>query len=208
MAEMTRTFVAIEVPESLGEVLASWQRSLAPEVAGCHWTDAAQRRFHATLAFLGDVRNRDLNEVCTAVTAAACAFDPFELELRGVGAFPNPKRPRVVWAGLTVVGNASLVELQRAIASAVATTGYATADSDFHAHVTLGRFRPDRGRNRGARPPDVTSVVENHRLDSAGTFVVSEVLTLASSLAPAGSSYRTLACAPLEGKKANSKCLT
>jgi RNA 2',3'-cyclic 3'-phosphodiesterase len=208
MAEMTRTFVAIEVPESLGEVLASWQRSLAPEAAGCHWTDAAQRRFHATLAFLGDVRNRDLNEVCTAVTAAACAFDPFELELRGVGAFPNPKRPRVVWAGLTAVGSAPLVELQRALAAAVGATGYPTADSDFHAHVTLGRFKSDRSRNRGTRPADLTSMVENHRLDSAGTFVVSEVVALASSLAPAGASYRTLARAPLEGKKAGTECLT
>ncbi len=201
---MTRTFIAIEVPESLGEVLASWQRAPASEVAGCHWSDAAQRRFHATLAFLGDVRNRDLNEVCTGVTAAACAFDPFELELRGVGAFPNPKRPRVLWAGLTPIGDAPLFELQARSPRRLPQRGTRRPTHISTRHVTLGRFRPDRSRNRGVRLADLTPVVESRRVNSAGTFVVSEVLTLALTLAPGGPSYSTLATAPLQGKKATS----
>ena len=52
-----------------------------------------------TLAFLGDVAELDLNRVCQAVAAAAAPFPRFDLRLEGVGAFPEPARPRVIWAG-------------------------------------------------------------------------------------------------------------
>ena len=108
MRETTRTFIAIPVPESVGERLARLQAELSPEVPGCRWT--ASSPLHITLAFLGDVRNRDLNDLCLAVAAAAEPFPRFDLEVTGLGAFPSPRKPRVVWAGATAPDLAPLNE--------------------------------------------------------------------------------------------------
>ena len=100
MRETTRTFIAIAIPEPLNRELADLQRTLSSEVAGCRWTSSLP--FHATLAFLGDVRNRDLNDLCDSHSPRAPAtFEPFEVHLEGLGAFPSASRPRVLWAGLT-----------------------------------------------------------------------------------------------------------
>jgi RNA 2',3'-cyclic 3'-phosphodiesterase len=98
MPKTTRTFVAIAIPTPQGEKLTRLQQQLAPQVPAARWS--ASPPFHLTLAFLGDVADGDLNAVCTAVATACLAFPPFDLRLEGVGAFPNPARPRVIWAGL------------------------------------------------------------------------------------------------------------
>ena len=61
MAEMTRTFVALEIPEPLGGKLAKLQGRLESEVPGVRWTTG--RPYHLTLAFLGDVAESDLSAV-------------------------------------------------------------------------------------------------------------------------------------------------
>ena len=67
MRETTRTFVAIPIPDPLGPQLRRGKTALAPDVPGCRWVEPA---LHITLAFLGDVPSRDLNELCLAVAAA------------------------------------------------------------------------------------------------------------------------------------------
>jgi RNA 2',3'-cyclic 3'-phosphodiesterase len=197
MSDCTRTFVAISLPDRLDRKLSDCQAMLAPGSPGFRW--ASGRPFHATLAFLGDVNNRDLSRVCESIQASVADFKPIELALDGLGAFPNPKRPRVIWAGLTTPAPAPatsrLIELHRAVVQAVTRAGYRPDDDDkeFHPHVTLGRLKTARGR-----PTDLTSLLERHNTDIAGTFTATEVLTLASTLGPAGPSYTTLARAALK----------
>jgi len=95
MPETTRTFIAIPIPEPIGQKLGRLQAVLSPEIPGCRWT--ASSPFHITLAFLGDVRNRDLNDLCLAVAAATEPCERFELRLEGIGTFPSLRRP--AWSG-------------------------------------------------------------------------------------------------------------
>ncbi len=151
-----------------------------------------------TLAFLGDVPDGDLNAVCQAVAEASEPFSPFELRIESVGAFPNPLRPRVLWAGLTAADLTPLQELQKAIVKRVTQVGYRPDDQRFTPHVTLGRIRSDR---RGHDSPNLTDLLQLRYLNwSAGTFKVDEVLTFASTLTPEGPAYAQLARAPLSGK--------
>ena len=196
MAKTTRTFVALPVPSALGEKLTRLQSLLAPKVPTARWT--ATLPFHMTLAFLGDVPDNDLNTVCKAVAEATLPFSCFELLLEGVGAFPNLARPRVLWAGLTATDLAPLLELQKSIAKKVTAAGYRPDDQRFTPHVTLGRIRSDR---RGQVPLDLTSILQPFLTWSAGTFVVGEVITFASTLTPEGPEYAQLARVPLSGKK-------
>jgi 2'-5' RNA ligase len=196
MGKTTRTFIAVVVPEALGQKLARLQTLLAPDVPGVRWVAASP--FHLTLAFLGDVADTDLNEVCGAAAAAAAAVESFELRLEGLGAFPNAARPRVVWVGATGPGLAPLATLQKEAAQAVRAAGYPPDDDRFHPHVTLGRIRPGRGR-----APDLSAQVKHYQTWSPGSFPVDEAIVFASTLSPEGPTYTPLGRAPLQGRKAD-----
>jgi RNA 2',3'-cyclic 3'-phosphodiesterase len=194
MRETTRTFIAIPIPDPIGQQLAGWQRALAPEIPGCRWVES--QPLHITLGFLGDVRNRDLNDLCLGVAAAAEPTSRFELNVEGLGAFPSPARPRVVWAGITAADLGPLGTLRESVVRAATKAGYRPDDPRFHPHVTLGRIRSDRGQ-----PCDLTEIVRREQARSAGSFPVVEVVTYASTLGPGGAAYAPLNRARLKGKK-------
>ena len=151
MRETTRTFIAIPIPEPIGKKLARWQQALTPEIPGCRWTESDSLPFHITLAFLGDVPNRDLNELCLAVAAAVEPFGRFELKVEGLGAFPSPERPRVVWAGITADDLGPLMTLREAVVRA-ATRGRIPARRS--AVPSPCHPGPDQVRPRTALRPD------------------------------------------------------
>jgi 2'-5' RNA ligase len=197
MPRTTRTFVGLPIPPDRASALGRLQASLAPDLPEVRWTDPAL--FHVTLAFLGDVDDTRLDAVGRAVAEGAAGFAPFELELEGVGAFPDARRPRVVWAGLAGEGLGPLDELRKAVVAALKRVRQGPEDDRFHPHITLGRLKGGRGPG-----PDATPVIDRHRGWSAGPFAVEEVITFASSLGPKGPSYTPLARARLEGGKTES----
>ncbi len=194
MSGSTRTFLAVELPGSHKALLRQLEDRLAPDARGVRWV--APELCHLTLAFLGDVPDSKLERVCQAAGAAAATVSPFELVLEGLGAFPNPARPRVVWAGLTGPGLDALRTLQKAAAAALRTAGLPPADDRFSPHVTIGRIKPGRGP-----APNLTTLLQRYQDWSAGPFPVSEVVTYASVLAPSGPSYTTLSRTPLGAGK-------
>ncbi|MHB1559502.1 MAG: RNA 2',3'-cyclic phosphodiesterase [Isosphaeraceae bacterium] len=196
MRDSTRTFIAIPIPDPIGRQLARWQQGLAPEVPGCRWTEAGCA-FHITLAFLGEVPSRDLSALCLAVGEAVGPFSRFDLKVAGLGAFPGPGRPRVLWAGITADDLAPLQALRQAVVEAAAQSGYPPDDPRFHPHVTLGRPRSDRKRP----PVDLTDLVRREERRALGSFTVTEVVTYASTLGPDGPTYAPLNRARLQGKK-------
>ncbi len=193
MARPTRTFIAVPVPENLGAKLTRLQSLLAPEVSEVRWVSTPP--FHLTLAFLGDVDETDLNDVCRAVAEATKSLDPFDLRIEGIGAFPDLQRPRALWTGLVGPGLEPLAVLRASIAGAVTRLNY-PPDKQFHPHVTLGRLKPGRTAVR-----DLTPLVKHYRTWSAGSFRLTEAVTYASTLTQDGPVYATLGTAPLRGGK-------
>jgi 2'-5' RNA ligase len=193
MPGTTRTFVAVEMPGPVQSELQRLQDQLGREVPGVRWVGAATG-FHLTLAFLGNVPDTDLEAVCRAIEAGAAPFGPLTLRLEGLGAFPKPARPRVVWAGLGGPGMAVLGELQRSLVAALKRVRHAPEDDRFHPHVTLGRIPEGRGR-----PPDLTGPFRRVGAVVGPYFEVSEVTVFASWLSPSGPSYTPLARALLKG---------
>jgi RNA 2',3'-cyclic 3'-phosphodiesterase len=194
MPQCTRIFIAIAVPEPLERELVRLRAELAPEVPGCRWTAALP--FHLTLAFLGDVPNSDLDDVHEAAAASADAIEPFDVTVTGLGVFPSPGRPRVIWAGVTAHNSKPLFELQESLVNSLARIGHRPDDERFHPHVTLGRTK--RQRNG---PGDLTSLIQRYSGWSAGQWTIAEVQVFASTLGPTGSAYSVLGRSPLNGKK-------
>jgi len=196
MAQTTRTFIAVPMPDAIGERLGKLQNRLGPKLPSIRWNEV--KPFHLTLAFLGDVPFVDLNPICEAVARASRTVRRFELEVAGLGVFPSPAKPRVLWAGLTGPGLESLAQLHKAVVDAVTETGHRPDDARFSPHVTLGRIKPGGGKSLGAELP---SILEAHREFSAGIFTVGEAVAYSSTLTPEGPAYAALARGPLASAK-------
>jgi len=202
MSDTTRTFIAIAVPDTLNLRLSRLQEQLAGELAGVRWGMALP--FHVTLAFLGEVAHSDLVPVCRSVDESVRTFSPFSLKLDGLGAFPDPARPRVIWTGLSGPGIENLMELQAAVAKAVARVNYPTDSKPFHPHVTLGRVESPRGRGRHkieAPALDVSRLVNHYKTWHAGPFPVNQIVLYSSTLGREGPTYAPLGHSVLASKK-------
>jgi RNA 2',3'-cyclic 3'-phosphodiesterase len=190
-----RTFLAVELPEQVRAQLAETQRGLAPEHRVLKVSNP--ELLHITLRFLENVAAQDLVLVVEAAREAAARTTPFAVTLCGVGAFPNARSPRVIWAGLAPDGGTEqLRRLASELDTALSARGFSRPQRPFAAHITLARLRdtagPEDRRRIGALLPRV----------SAGTpvdvsFEVHAVTVMRSDLGPAGPSYTPLAVAAL-----------
>lgn len=172
-----RAFVAVDVPPIDGPV----PPELRPED-------------HLTLQFFDHLEPERLSAVVDAMTEAVQDQPPFAIEVRGVGAFPSPQRPRVVWAGVGA-GAASLQSLAGRLRRAVAARGFPVEARPFVPHLTLGRLRSPRDL------PWALSFLQ--RPENAGRrwtqSRVSELLLKESELLPTGARHTVRARVPLVG---------
>ena len=138
-----RAFIAIHLPPdvqtALGRVTATLGEGL-PRGA-VRWV--RPELMHLTLRFLGDTDVARMPAVGRAMDTAVAGRAPFSLTLDGLGCFPNPRRPRVVWAGLAG-DTAPLLALKAALDAQLAALGYPPEDKPFRAHLTLGRVKDER----------------------------------------------------------------
>jgi 2'-5' RNA ligase len=194
MPATTRTFIAIALPHDQAVALDQLCQGIAPEAPGWRWVPPGH--FHITLSFLGDVADTDLDNLNRAIGEAVSPMEPFELEPAGLGAFPDPRRPRTLWAGIRGPGLDALGRLQAAVVGAANRAGHPPDDSRFHPHITLARSKTVRGA--------LGPLINGQQGWSAGVFPVREVIVFASRLSPQGPSYSPLARAPLEGRNGES----
>jgi 2'-5' RNA ligase len=192
MPDTTRTFLAVAVPEALSPRIERLRAKLAEHAPDGRWE--TPRPFHITLAFLGDVPHADLNTVCRATTEIAAGFGRFELSLTGPGAFPDATNPRVVWLGVGGPGLDVLMSLQSALAEAMSRLNYSPDNHGFRPHMTLGRLKPARWRQR---EHDLSAPFERFRGWNAGPFRVDAVVAFASTLGDHGPVYAPLVRAAL-----------
>jgi len=132
-----RLFVALELPASvrtaIGEIADRLRPAAGPNV---RWTDP--RGIHLTLKFIGEVPAAQLDPIRGALAGVRDA-QPIETAFRGLGWFPNARRPRVFWAG--VEAGAELAALAARVESALEPLGIARESRDFHPHLTLARIK-------------------------------------------------------------------
>jgi 2'-5' RNA ligase len=188
---MIRAFIAIHLPVDVKARLAEAQRELqklAPASA-VRWTPMEQ--MHLTLRFLGDVSEDVLGPLTDGLRRAADRSEPFALRARGAGCFPNARRPRVIWVGVTGPGDALLC-LQRCVVEATASWGERD-DREFHAHLTLGRIKEGNLREAARLGEAVTGWAERE----FGACRVSSVALMRSELSPQGAKHSVLAEAAL-----------
>jgi len=134
------------------------------------------------------VEETRLADVVAALPHVA-TVSAFEVEIRGLGAFPNPGRPRVLWAGAP--GSPAFTRLAEGVDRALVALGFPPEGREFTPHVTLGRVREPR------RNDALTEALEAAAARSFGTLQVQRVSLMRSDLSPSGARYTELAPVPL-----------
>jgi 2'-5' RNA ligase len=192
--EILRTFIAIELDESLRRGLAATQNRLKRHIAPGSVKWVAPDGIHLTLKFLGDTPAGQVAEIAATLRAACSGFAPFEIVVEGRGCFPNFRRPRVVWVAVRDSGR-MLASLQDAIERQVAPLGFPTEERGFTPHLTLGRVAKNADHAMAA---EVGRAVESVVVEQIGAQRVAAVSLISSDLRPSGAVYTLLASAPLE----------
>ncbi len=191
--EILRTFIAIELDESLrfaiGRVQAKFKR-------GAPWGSVkwvAPESIHLTLKFLGDTPRARLPEVEAALRTACAGHVEFGITVEGRGCFPSFRRPRVVWVAVRDAQQA-LTRLQADVEKHVAPLGWPTEERSFSPHLTLGRVA--RSAERDAEEA-IGQMVEKSVVEQIGTQQVTAVSLVQSDLRPTGAVYTRLLTVPL-----------
>jgi RNA 2',3'-cyclic 3'-phosphodiesterase len=130
-----RLFAAIEIPADLKEALRSFVGRLRP-VANIAWSPVDN--LHVTTKFIGEWPEPRLDEMKSALASVPLSA-PVDITVKGVGWFPNARRPRVFWAG--VEGGEPLCALAHATEQAVARLGVPVEQRTYSPHLTLARIR-------------------------------------------------------------------
>lgn len=192
MPRPLRLFIAIDPPRETVTAAGRIIERLTRAGVEAAWVEPARQ--HLTLQFLGDeVDDADLHRICVAIDEAAATVPPFAATFGGVGVFPNPRRPRVLWLGVRE-GEAELVRLHDALALRLEPLGFPGEARRYQPHLTLGRFRGGDGRGVAG---GVATALDACASVDAGGGMVSRVCLYESRLAPEGPAYDRLHVARL-----------
>jgi 2'-5' RNA ligase len=184
MSRRLRTFIAIDLGKPLRSRLVALQEKLAQSGAAVKWVEV--NNLHVTLLFLGEVDERELPPLCRAVSLVCGRHDRFDVSLETVGCFPNPRRPRVIWAGVGA-GAPELVALHDSLEAPLLELGcYRREERQYTPHVTLGRVKSDGSADA------VAAAVTKQASWRGGEVEVREVLVMSSQLTPQGPEYAVL----------------
>ena len=159
----------------------SWDDwNTAPRLVGDLKVDLRRRRFPR--------RDVDPSEILAALQAALGEQPALRVQAQGLGAFPNLKRPRVLWVGLSGEG---FKELSEAVETALMPLDFPPEEREFTPHLTLGRVRSLRGWER------VLAAVKEYEHVRFGESTVHQVTLYQSELRPDGAVYSPLGSVPL-----------
>ena len=188
MGEEIRAFIAISLPESVLQAMGQAQETLGRLGRGIRWV--RKQGIHLTLKFLGDVDRDDVEKIQIAMERATEGSSPFVLAGEGLGVFPDLRRPRVIWIGLS--GDLQvLFALQAHLESQLKGLGFPKEKRPFKGHLTLGRVK---GRLDTTRLREALEGLRGFQTDA---FTVQSVVLFQSTLRPQGAVYTKLTEVPL-----------
>jgi 2'-5' RNA ligase len=181
-----RAFLAIPLPEPLQRRIATLQSELASTLPGIRWVRPAT--IHLTLRFFGETGADDLEKIRASMLSVKLGINPCQIDLQGLGAFPDRRRPRVVWIGLAPPE--PLLSLQQRCEEALGRAGISREPRPFAPHLTIGRFR--------VRGPDLTALLAGQDGRRFGTMPLAQLVLYESRLRPDGARHIPLFTVPLQ----------
>jgi len=179
-----RLFFGVPVDEPVRERVAELQERLKAAAGKVSWEQPA--KFHFTLRFLGEMPEERVLRIAEAADTVWAVARPGQVVLRGIGAFPSPRSPRVIWVGVAE-GAEVIGGLEKALSAAlVEAIRFPREKRTFTPHLTIGRVRVPR------RDPGLEAAIADLADAAVGRFDVSRLVLYQSILGPSGSVYRVV----------------
>ena len=181
--EKVRTFIAIKLTPEIISDISRVQEELKRTSAQVKWVKP--ENIHLTLKFLGHITSEELEKVKIATRETLKPFRPFEINVSGLGAFPKINYPRVIWMGINK-GKEELKRIAFSIEENLSKNGFAKEKRTFSPHLTIGRVKSLKGRER------LTEILTGNRVTNLGNMRVTKISLIKSELRPQGPVYTSL----------------
>ena len=178
----------MEIPEDVRKSLAGLAAKLRAACQNARWTRVEV--LHITLKFIGETPDEKVEMIETAL-AGVPSRASFTLNFRGLGFFPNERRPRVLWAGMEA--SSELSEIAGAVETVLEPLGIARKEREFSPHLTLARFDTPRGLDA------LRAAIETAGPIEFGSTIANEFHLYRSVLKRGGAEYTRLATFPFAG---------
>lgn len=179
-----RAFLALPLAASFEAEVSPLILELKERYPHIRWVPASE--IHVTLHFFGSVEKEEIARISGLIEPFTKAGNALNLRLEGLGAFPNPSRPRVIWIG-TGGDTAPLAALRNRIERRLKEEGYPCEEREFRPHATIGRVKEGK-HGSGFNPI---------KFGPTAFKQVKELVLFQSHLTPEGAHYETIATYPL-----------
>jgi RNA 2',3'-cyclic 3'-phosphodiesterase len=176
-----RLFVALEIPRAVRDNLATLIKDLRTADPKARWV--RPENIHVTLKFIGEASPEKVQFIRGALSGVHSELE-VELSFRGLGFFPNVKRPRVLWAGINASPN--LQSLAGDIDGSLEKLGFPREQRPFVPHLTIARFQPPRIHEK------LQSAIAQSSGREFGPLRTREFHLIESKLKPSGAEYTTI----------------
>ena len=188
-----RSFLAFELPPEIKEQIRDVSDELKRSNMNVRWVKP--ENIHLTIVFLGDVREGDISAIAREIEQICCGFHPFEISLKGLGLFPDRRRPRVLWAGYD--GDIErMSDMRDVLYERLKPFEIKEEKRKFKPHLTLGRFRNPR---KGT--PELDEIIKRYESFSSPAFQANELMFFKSELRPRGPEYTKLESWPMSADR-------
>ena len=182
MSQMIRSFIAFDIDsEPIIRRLFEVQKTLVN--TGANLKIVKPQNIHVTMRFLGNISPNMVDSIYEELEKVS--FTPFEIELRGLGAFPTLKYARVVWTGIKK-GAEELEDISDQLEPRLQRLGFKPDRKGFSPHLTIARVRS--GRNK----TELIRTIQEFEDYQFGMIKASCLRLKKSVLTPEGPIYSTL----------------
>lgn len=174
---MMRIFVAIDITDQMvTNSIKKFQDELEIDAR-----PIKSQNFHFTLQFLGEVSQDSVEKIRDALQSVE--FSSFDIMLKGVGVFPKPSFPRIIWVGTDEKGGETLVDLSKKVVKVLEPLGF-IQDKPFKPHITVFRIKKKIG--------DISEELESKKMINFGIQKISNIKLKKSELTSSGPIYTDL----------------
>lgn len=179
-----RTFLAANIPDYIKNNILSLINMMKIGGGEVKWVNP--ENIHITIYFFGEVVEGNISVLSNELMGLKGITLPFKVTIKGVSAFPNPRRPRIIWCGIED-NNHVLKDLNNFVREAVNNNklNVKLENREYKPHLTIGRVK-------GRYFDSLIKKIILSELKVFGSFVVDELSLYSSALTKKGPIYKEI----------------
>ena len=175
-----RGFIAIDI-KSFPKLL-EFEREI--KNTGANVKLVEPENIHLTLKFLGDSDESLIDSIEEIMNDSVEDTQPFEINLKGAGVFPNERYIKVIWIGIQ--DGEQIAPIAKKIDEKVSKLGFEKEKRRFSSHLTIGRVKTAKNKDK------LLQIIEKYRDVQFAKIKINFIKLKKSELTPKGPIYTTL----------------